>query len=365
VIALLCTWYARHQDRRRTDLARISRADPLTGSLNRRGFGERFQAELNAADRSGQPLGLLQIDLDKFKEINDTQGHAAGDELLIWVVRTLQELLRPTDWVGRLGGDEFAILLPGASRGNAAEVADRVRYALTERAPASIGVAVYPIDGADPEELHRRADTELYTQKEGRGDGALNPMERKELSWATTLANAVDTRMAVQHEHSTNVGEYCAAIGRQLGRDDDEITLLRMAGILHDVGKVVVPDKILRKDGPLTPDEFEQIKPFPAAGAELVSRIEGMEPIIPWIRHSHERIDGSGYPDGLKGEAIPLGARILHVADAYDSMTSKRTYRPAMSLHQALTELRAGAGTQFDPDCVTALEQHLASAHAA
>jgi HD-GYP domain-containing protein (c-di-GMP phosphodiesterase class II) len=171
--------------------------------------------------------------------------------------------------------------------------------------------------------------------------------------------------MAVQHEHSTNVGEHSAAIGRQLGRDEEEITLLRMAGILHDVGKVVVPDKILRKDGPLTEDEFEQIKPFPAAGAELVSRIEGMEPIIPWIRHSHERIDGNGYPDGLKGEAIPLGARILHVADAYDSMTSKRTYRSAMSLHQALSELRAGAGTQFDPDCVAALEQHLASAHAA
>jgi diguanylate cyclase (GGDEF)-like protein len=365
VIAILCSWYARHQDRRRTDLARISRADPLTGSLNRRGFAERFEAELNASERSGQPLGLLQIDLDRFKQINDTQGHAAGDELLIWVVRTLQDLLRPTDWVGRLGGDEFAILLPGASRGNAAEVADRVRYALTERAPASIGIAVYPIDGGDPEELHRRADTELYAQKDGRNGREMRPAERKELSWATTLANAVDTRMAVQHEHSTNVGEFAAAIGRQLGRDDDEIGLLRMAGILHDVGKVVVPDKILRKAAPLTPEEFEQVKPFPAAGAELVSRIEGLETIIPWIRHSHERLDGNGYPDGLKGDAIPLGARILHVADAYDSMTSKRTYRAAMSLHQALSELRTGAGTQFDPDCVAALETHLASAHAA
>jgi diguanylate cyclase (GGDEF)-like protein len=365
VIAILCSWYARHQDRRRTDLARISRADPLTGSLNRRGFAERFQAELNASERSGQPLGLLQIDLDHFKQINDTRGHAAGDELLIWVVRTLQETLRPTDWVGRLGGDEFAVLLPGASRGNADEVADRVRYALTERAPASIGIAVYPVDGADPEELHRRADTELYTQKGGRAGRQLKPAGRKELSWATTLAHAVDTRMAVQHEHSTNVGEFAAAIGAQLGRDEDEIGLLRMAGILHDVGKVVVPDKILRKDGPLTPEEYEAVKPFPAAGAELVSRIEGLEPIVPWIRHSHERIDGNGYPDGLKGDAIPLGARILLVADAYDSMTSKRTYRQAMSLHQALTELRAGAGTQFDPDCVVALEAHLASAHAA
>src|SRR3954471_9551041 len=173
VIAILCTWYARHQDSRRSDLARISRADPLTGCLNRRGFCERFQAELNGAERSGQPLSLLQIDLDNFKRINDTQGHAAGDEVLIWVVRALQETLRPTDWVGRLGGDEFAVLLPGASRGNAAEVADRVRYALTERAPASIGIAVFPIDGSDADELHRRADTELYERKGEREARAL------------------------------------------------------------------------------------------------------------------------------------------------------------------------------------------------
>jgi diguanylate cyclase (GGDEF)-like protein len=365
VIAILCSWYARQQDGRRDDLARISRADPLTGCLNRRGFAERFQAELNASERSGQPLGLLQIDLDDFKAINDSRGHEAGDELLIWVVRTLNDTLRPTDWVGRLGGDEFAVLLPGASRGNADEVADRVRYALTERAPASIGIAVFPIDGAVPEELHRCADTELYAHKGDRMARAMGPIERKELSWATTLANAVDTRMAVQHEHSTNVGEYAAAIGRRLGWSDDEVGLLRMAGILHDVGKVVVPDRILRKPGPLTPEEFEAIKPFPAAGAELVGRIEGMEPILPWIRHSHERMDGKGYPDGLCGEAIPMGARVVHVADAYDSMISDRTYREAISLERALNELRAGAGTQFDPDCVAALEEHLTSARAA
>src|SRR5205823_7416526 len=116
----------------------------------------------------------------------------------------------------------------------------------------------------------------------------------------------------------------------------------------------------LRKPGPLTDDELDQVKPFPAAGAELVGRIEGMEPILPWIRHSRERIDGHGYPDGLAGEAIPMGARILHVADAYDSMTSTRTYRPAMPLDEALAELHAGTGTQFDPDCVAALEEYLA-----
>jgi HD-GYP domain-containing protein (c-di-GMP phosphodiesterase class II) len=202
----------------------------------------------------------------------------------------------------------------------------------------------------------------LYERKGDLRGRAMGPVERKELSWATTLANAVDTRMAVQHEHSTNVGEYAAAIGRELGWAENEVGLLRMAGILHDVGKVVVPDRILRKPGLLTEEEFEAIKPFPAAGAELVARIEGMEPILPWIRYSHERIDGKGYPDGLVGEAIPLGARILHVADAYDSMTSKRTYRPPLSLDQALSELRSGAGSQFDPNCVAALEGYLASA---
>jgi diguanylate cyclase (GGDEF)-like protein len=360
-VAVLCAWYARHQDHRRQDLARISRADPLTGCLNRRGFTERFNAEINAAARSGQPLGLLQIDLDHFKQTNDTLGHAAGDELLIWVVATLEETLRPTDWVGRLGGDEFAILLPGASRGNADEVADRVRYALSEKAPASVGVSTFPMDGADSDELHRAADTELYERK-NRRPGTRPAVAPQELSWATTLANAVDTRMAVQHEHSTNVGSYSAAIGERMGWADDQVVLLRMAGILHDVGKVAVPDRILRKAGPLTEDEFEQVKPFPAAGAEMVGRIDGMEPIVPWIRHSHERIDGTGYPDGLKGEAIPLGARIIHVADAYDSMTSKRTYRAAMTGQAAIAELRAGSGSQFDPACVTALEEHLTHA---
>ena len=365
VIAILCSWYARQQDRRRRDLARISRADPLTGSLNRRGFAERFQAELNAAERSGQPLALLQIDLDDFKSINDSRGHAAGDEMLIWVVRALQGQLRPTDSVGRLGGDEFAVLLPGASRGNAEEVADRVRYALTERAPASIGIAVFPIDGTATEELHHCADAELYERKGDRISRAIGAPGRKELSWATTLANAVDNRMAARDAHSNNVGDYAAAIGRQLGWADDEVGLLRVAGILHDVGKVGVPDRILRKPGPLTAEERDALKPFPAAGAELVGRIEGLEPIIPWIRHSHERMDGQGYPDGLSGEAIPLGARILHVADAYDSMTSNRTYRPAMHMHQALSELRAGAGSQFDPQCVAALEDWVLSAHSA
>ena len=364
-IAVLCAWYATHQDRRRQDLARISRADPLTGCLNRRGFTERLNAELNAAARSGHPLGLLQIDLDHFKEINDTKGHAAGDEILIWVVQALEETLRPTDWVGRLGGDEFAILLPGASRGNAEEVADRVRYALTERAPASVGVATFPIDGADPEELHRAADAELYERKNRRPGSRVAPDAPKELSWATTLANAVDTRMAVQHEHSTNVGEYAAGIGERLGWSEQQIGLLRMAGILHDVGKVAVPDRILRKAGPLTDYEFDQVKVFPAAGAEMVSRIEGLDPIVGWIRHSHERMDGKGYPDGLTGDAIPLGARILHVADAYDSMTSKRTYRAAMSSDAAVAELRAGSGTQFDAACVAALEEHLAQVRAA
>src|SRR5205823_7865869 len=127
------------------------------------------------------------------------EGHAAGDEILIWVVRTLQQTLRPTDWVGRLGGDEFALLLPGASRGNAEEIADRVRYALTERIGASIGVAAFPIDGAEAEELHRYADAELYARKSDRiavaRGASLSPTMRKELSWATTLASAVDARM--------------------------------------------------------------------------------------------------------------------------------------------------------------------------
>ncbi len=355
--AVMCVWQARNHERQREELGRVSRADPLTSCLNRRGFEERLDAELARTVRSGQPLALLLLDLDHFKEVNDTGGHASGDALLVWATEAMRASSRIGAAIGRLGGDEFAILLPEIGREAALAALERLREALSERTPASGGVASFPEDGMDREALLHRADLALYSAKHGRR--SRRGIAPAELSWAAALARAVDERMAVQHEHSTSVSRYAAAIGERLGWCDPELGLLRLAAMLHDVGKVAVPDSILRKRGPLDDREFAEVARHPVIGAEIVGRIEGLRPIVRWIRHSHEHLDGSGYPDNLIGEAVPMASRILLVADAYDAMTSDRSYRRAMTREAALAELRRHAGRQFDPDCVAAFEAHL------
>jgi diguanylate cyclase (GGDEF)-like protein len=362
--AVLCAWQAMSQDHRRQELALISRTDPLTGSLNRRGFEERLSAQIDEGVRTGRPLSLAMFDLDDFKRINDTHGHAAGDEVLRWTAEQSTAAVRPMDSVGRLGGDEFALLLPGTGYPEAIEVAGRLRTALESRLTAAVGVASFPTHGVDADELLRHADAELYAVKEDRPSPP-SP-GRRELSWAAALARAADLRMQVtgSSEHSARVAACADGMGRLLGWSDQGLSLLRMAAMLHDVGKVSVPDSILCKAGALSAAEYERVKAHPVTGAELIRRVDGLEPILPWIRHSHEHFDGSGYPDGLSGGAIPQAARILLVADAFDAMTSDRPYRQAITADEALDELRRGAGRQFDAECVEALIAHLAASPA-
>ena len=259
------------------------------------------------------------------------------------------------DSVGRLGGDEFALIIPGAARPEALTLVGRINRVLADRAPCSLGIACFPTDGTDIEELQRHADAELYAAKEGRR--AEHAPSRRELSWATALAQAVDTRIAVPDEHSTAVARYAAAIAEEMGWQGTDLALLRMAAMLHDVGKVGIPDSILRKAGPLSEAEFDQMRLAPVTGAELVGRVEGLGPIVPWIYHAHEHVDGSGYPEGLRGDAIPLASRIIAVADAFDAMTTNRPYRGAMSREDAIAELHRCSGSQFDLACVEALER--------
>jgi diguanylate cyclase (GGDEF)-like protein/putative nucleotidyltransferase with HDIG domain len=363
--ALLCVWQARNHDRQRIGLAEISRTDPLTECLNRRGFEERLDSDLQQTSRQGRPLSLLLLDLDDFKGVNDTMGHEAGDELLRWVVQTVRTTLRPFDDIGRLGGDEFAVLLPAAARPDAAEVGQRIGEVLAERISVTIGIATFPVDGSDREELHRSADAELYAAKHG---SKLQPgFARRDLGWVASLAHTVDKRMTPPEDHSSQVARYAGIIARQLGWSGEDLGLIRLAGMLHDIGKIAIPDRILLKPGQLTDEEQEaHIRRHPILGAELVSRVEGLGPAVMWIRHSHENWDGSGYPDGLSGEAIPLGSRMLHVAEAFAAMTGRRTYRDTVSREEALEELERCAGRQFDPVCVQALAVHLSgSAEAA
>jgi diguanylate cyclase (GGDEF)-like protein len=358
-VMLACTgamsgWQARNQGRQRTALMEVSRADPLTGCLNRRGFEERAIAEIAAASRRAGQGALLILDIDHFKPVNDRYGHAAGDELLRWVVSTIEATVRPSDAIGRMGGDEFAVLFADIDPADAVKSTARLTSALSERAPCSIGMASFPTDGVLLEELTRLADVRLYASRHGRPDRDISgPTER--LSWAATLANAVDMRMNAEHEHSRAVADLAVSIASEMGWLPDMLGMLRMAAMLHDVGKVTVPDEILCKRDPLTAEEFERMKGHSIAGAELVCRIEGLGMIVPWIRHSHESFDGSGYPDGLRGEAIPQASRIMLVADAFDAITSSRPYRDALSVAHAYEELERNSGTQFDPACVQAL----------
>jgi diguanylate cyclase (GGDEF)-like protein len=357
ITALVCAWQTRIRDAQRDELNRISRADPLTGCLNRRGFMERLEAEVDEAGRTGRAFALISLDLDRFKSVNDSKGHAAGDELLRWTVEKLNENMRPMDSVGRLGGDEFALIVPGAARPEALTLVGRLNSILADQAPSSLGIACYPTDGTDSDELQRHADAELYAAKEGRK--VQSAPSQRELSWATALAQAVDTRIAVPDEHSTAVARYAAAAAEEMGWQGTDLALLRMAAMLHDVGKVGIPDSILRKAGPLTEEEFDQMRLAPVTGAELVGRVEGLGPIVPWIYHAHEHLDGSGYPEGLRGDVIPLASRIIAVADAFDAMTTNRPYRGALSREDALAELHRCSGTQFDPQCVEALERSI------
>jgi HD-GYP domain-containing protein (c-di-GMP phosphodiesterase class II) len=299
------------------------------------------------------------IDLDNFKRVNDTEGHAGGDELLCWTVERVAEVARPMDSLGRVGGDEFAFAVPGAGLADGQKVAERLRDALASRVAISTGVGAFPANGVDAGEVLRHADQELYTAKQGERPAQAQAPGRRELSWAAALARAVDMRSAMAGGHSDRVLSYASAIAERLGWSGPELARLRMAAMLHDVGKVGLPDSVLSKPGRLREEEFAQVKEHPVTGAQLVARVEGLDPIIPWIRYSHEHLDGSGYPEGLVGEEIPLASRILLVADAFDAMTTPRPYRAAVSPEEGLEELRRCAGTHFDRRCVDALAEHL------
>jgi putative nucleotidyltransferase with HDIG domain len=208
--------------------------------------------------------------------------------------------------------------------------------------------------------LHRHADHDLYAAKHGRAPEP-GPTTR-ELAWAAALARAVELRTAVPDAHASFVAGYAAAIAQELGWSGGELALLRMAAMLHDVGKVSVPDRILQKPGPLTTDEYEAIKSHPSAGADIVEQVDGLSPVVDWIRHSHEHVDGSGYPGGLCGDQIPMASRILLVAEAFDAMTNSRPYGSPLRDKDAIAELWDHAGGQFDPSCVAALEQHVSGA---
>ncbi len=355
---------------------RLALTDPLTGLGNHRHFHERLDRDLTEAEDKGMPLSVCILDIDNFKELNDRLGHPKGDQILAQVATRL----RQDGEAFRIGGDEFAILLPGRDEREASKVADGVltRVAMLEALPGlpvriSAGVVTYPQVGVDRSEVFAVADQALYLAK-GAGKGSVRvyrpnlaelpdvagisemPDRAARLKAAASLAHAVDERDAYTGRHSFVVGELAALVAQQLGLEREEVELVRLAGSLHDLGKLAIPEEILRKPGPLDSAEQLVLRRHPQIGYRML-RALGVEPVSTWVLHHHERWDGRGYPHGLSGEQIPLGSRIILVVDAYDAMTSDRVYRARVSHEVAVAELERNAGGQFDPRIVSIFVQ--------
>jgi diguanylate cyclase (GGDEF)-like protein len=360
---------------------RLALTDPLTGLGNHRSFHERLQRELVVAEHEGSSLALCLVDFDDLKSVNDRFGHPVGD----LVLGEVASRLRQGGESFRLGGDEFAVLLPRQDERQATAVA----RSIVERVAAldvegvgpvtvSAGVATYPTQGTGRDELIRLADSALYwAKKDGKNrvraytaESILRanleqlvdtPDRAAQYRAAESLARAVDERDAYTGSHSQRVGEYSARIARRLGADESAVELTRLAGNLHDLGKLAIPEDVLRKPEELSEAERLMLERHPQIGYRMLESL-GVQPVAEWVLHHHERWDGAGYPNRLAGDKIPLGARIIFVADAYDAMTSDRAYRRAMPQDEALAELERGAGTQFDPAVVGALTEELRSA---
>jgi diguanylate cyclase (GGDEF)-like protein len=360
-------------------LAEMAITDPLTGLRNHRAFHEDIARELQVVARTGVPLALVLLDLDNLKAVNDSQGHQAGDERLQALADAIRATGRGADVAYRVGGDEFAVILPDARSWGALEFAQRLRAAtqaathgagpFTVTAGISEAVALRPKD-----ELVREADLALIGAKRIHQDvviygpdlapGADRGAEEDEhhtRTLASALARAVDAKDSYTRSHCQTVSQLCGLIGAELGFDTGRLTRMRLAGLLHDVGKIGVPDAILNKPAKLTDDEYEHMKRHSLLGYDIVQAAD-MEVEARWVRHHHERFDGGGYPDGLVGEEIPLESRVILVADAFEAMTSDRPYRQAPGQSFAMIELGRHAGTQFDPAVVEALTRVLARA---
>ncbi len=356
----------------------LSITDELTGLHNRRHFYQVLDAEINRAQRYGFTFALVMLDLDRFKEYNDRFGHMGGDVILKSFAQMLKSALRKADVVFRHGGDEFAVIMPQTNTARVRKVIDRIssrwlamsklEYPIMEYSLGfSAGVAQYPENAETADGLVFMADTALYHSKTTGGykstlASELGSIPSTTLSTATldqvyALASTVDARDPCTYGHSKRVAIVSEAVGRAMGLKQNELDNLYAAAILHDIGKIGTPDSILTKRGKLARREWGIMRKHPTEAVKIVTHIRALSDTLPIIMHHHEWYDGTGYPDRLKGESIPLGARIVAVADAYDTMTTPSLYRTLMSQEEALEELNRCSGTQFDPAVVEILPQ--------
>lgn len=366
------------------EIFRYATTDGLTGLNNFRVFKKRLEDEIERSKRYSRDVSLVMIDIDHFKSFNDIYGHQAGDYVLKGVAKLIYKSIRTTDFAARYGGEEFAVILPETAGPQVFTVAERLRNSISTHefvldkgnicnVTVSIGYATYPEDADGSELLIKKADQGLYFAKENgrnrvcryydtyrKAEGKI-PEEIKDilhdasLTSVKELAKAIDSKSNYMKGHSFEVAAFAVMIGRELGLSEEQIEGLRIASLLHDVGNLGIPDKILNKPGPLTDEEKIIIQGHPGLSEMVLKHYPRSEHVLPTILYHHERFDGNGYPNGLKEEEIPLPAKILGAVEAYNAMTSPRPYRRRKTRLEALAEMEREAGKQFDPLIVKTL----------
>ncbi len=377
-----------HLNEANARLEALATTDALTELPNHRSLVATLDKELERAQSYYRSCSILFLDIDHFKALNDGYGHASGDTVLHEFARLIRARLRGIDTAGRWGGEEFVAILPEMTREEALAFAEEIRIDVAAnlfsvgggtRLTCSIGVASYPTHASGREELMNAADQAMYAAKRLGRDQVrriddplvqallLEKNEeggREESALAgimAALSRLVEAHDPSIGQHSFKVSELLPVLMQNLGLPAAEAQMIALAGRLHDIGKISIPGTILYKPGRLTEEEWAIIRTHPEIGAEVVSSIPVLRPLAPVIRSHHERWDGQGYPDQLAGKAIPFGARIIAVVNAYTAMTADRPYQKARSQALALEELQRCAGTQFDPQIVEAMERLLLS----
>ena len=372
--------------RSQSTLQRLSQEDALTGLLNRRGFDSELRRAKSQAERQGHGIGLLIIDIDHFKQINDRHGHAMGDRILKACAKLLRSHLRASDLICRYGGDEIVVALPSSDAEATCLTAQRILTAVRQHdfsnGPKELSITVSigaacgtPMPGQSLEEMIMRADQALYRIKRSGRDGLAfensgnasaaeagqSAVSGKgvrgqpgRLSFDVLMA-MLDAREKATADHCKRVAKMAGALARAMALPPDQIEFITRGALLHDIGKIAIPDMILLKPSRLTAEERKIVQEHPEIGYDILQHSPEFKSFSEVVRSHHERLDGSGYPRGLKGAQICIGARILAVADTYDAMRAGRPYAAPRPAEVTLGEIQRGRGVQFDTDVVDAL----------
>ncbi len=349
----------------------LAYTDALTGCPNRRFIDEFIVDAVNTSVRDNRPLVVAYLDIDNFKLLNDFVGHEQGDHVLKRVVHALNAQITEPAAFARFGGDEFVVVFPDATEDEAREVIERVRTAVSHievmngshvTLPTRISCGIARFRGYEtPRDLIAEAEEHMYLDKAGstsllmggNDEDAAAPealLKITNLKSLRNLVKAIDRRDSYTRFHSDHATHLAVKLARQIGLTDEQMSAITIGGPIHDLGKIVVPDEILRKPGPLTPGERRAMEDHPVIGAAIAAAVTDYDTVVELVRHHHERFDGEGYPGQLRAAEISLPTRIFSLCDAYSAMTTDRPYRKGLTIEQAIAEIVAGRGTQFDPD---------------